>query len=902
MKIVYFIIAYGPEFISNEVHEELGLRMRERGHEFVALTLTGSDPLPASPSGGGAKEASPTGGGVNRLQRSESQNGIPIYKIRVGGHQQRLAQTVLHYNNFFAVLDGYKHFLRDYGRPDIVHAEAAYPLGAIATLGTSAGGPRIIPNLQGADVLNYPDVDYGYGRYRAARYLLRRTFASAAMVRCNSAMMRDLIISAYGCAPAKAKVILRNIGSWSFLPANTDLPAYRIACRAKLEQDYPQLQGHPFILSISRLHPFKGIEYLLEALALYKPDEAEGGINPALTTASHSALPVLIIAGPGRSTAHFGDYAALLKRKAAELGIADRVIFTGEIPYTQSRDYLAAADVVAISSVVDALNKVALEAAAVGTPTLLTSTTGAAPYVEQEGLGIVVPPRSSPALADGLRQALAADISLRAMQRGPAWAEQFRSVPIADQLLEMYEEALKLVIITKFKIQNPKSKIAYIAYPLDLNLQAANSVQTWHTARELRRLAPDTLIIVPKLPGQNSRFGEAGARYLPRVPVGKLSKFHKSTGWYYIERSIFALLAFFYLLWRRLRGRKVAVIYSRDVIITYWLATIWKRLLGVKLIYEVHEVESEGSHRARGRFWQPILRRIDRGALTRSDGLASLTHAFIPDALKLGVPKQRIAVIPDAFDEQVYYPRAKAAARTMLDLPADATIFAYAGLTFAYRGLDLLVDAFADMVATEPQQGGINPAPTEPNSVLSPQSSVLILLGGKDSEQAALREQAARLGIADRVLLLGRKDAATVAQYLAAADALLIPDTVTKATASPLKLFEYMAMARPIILPALPALQEVLPDDAARYFAPGDRDALAAALRWVLANPIEAVALGEEAHRLSTPYTYAARAAQILAFCRRIVGRLWYNPLPLASCRCNGQLVWRSSKVWMQRR
>jgi glycosyltransferase involved in cell wall biosynthesis len=445
VKIVYFIIAYGPEFISNEVHEELGLRMRARGHEFVALTLTGADPHPASPVeggvreaspvGGGVREASPAGGGVGGLQRSESQNGIPIYKIRVGGHQQRLAQTVLHYNNFFAVLDGYKRFLREYPRADIIHAEAAYPLGAIATLGTPRDGPLIVPNLQGADVLNYPEVDYGYGRYRAARYLLRRTFAAAAAVRCNSPMMRDFIIRAYGCAPGKAKVILRNIGSWSFLPPGTDLPDYRAASRAALEQQYPQLKGRPFILSISRLHPFKGIEYLLEALNL-----AGKGVNQSTIYNLQSAI--LMVAGPGRSTAHFGDYATFLQRKAVELGIAERVIFSGEIPYTQSRDYLAAADVVAISSVVDALNKVALEAAAVGSPTLLTASTGAAPYVEQEGIGVVVPPRNAAALATGLNQALASDISLAAMSRGPAWAEQFRSAPIADRLLELYEEAL----------------------------------------------------------------------------------------------------------------------------------------------------------------------------------------------------------------------------------------------------------------------------------------------------------------------------------------------------------------------------------------------------------------------------------------------------------------------------
>ncbi len=402
MKIVYFIIAYGSEYISNDVHEELGLRMREQGHEFVALTLTNKGDAP--------------------LQRTESANGIPIYKIKVGGSSRGLAQRLLHYNNFFAVLHGYERFLREYPNADIIHAEAAYPLGAIAMLGTPKGGPRIIPNLQGADVLNYPQVDYGYGRYRIPRLLLRRTFARAAAVRCNSELTRDVVIRDYGCPSHKAAVILRNIGAWSFLPASTDVVAYRAAARSRVAQLHPQLHDRTFILSMSRLHPFKGIEYLIEALAL---DESQSKI--------------LMVAGPGRSTEHFGDYAAFLQRKVNELRVADRVLFTGEIANADSRDYLAAADVVAVSSVVDALNKVVLEAAAVGTPTLLTTTTGAADYVAQAGIGLAVPPQSGPALAAGLARLLASDIPQQAMQRGPAWAEQFRSAPIADNLLRLYE-------------------------------------------------------------------------------------------------------------------------------------------------------------------------------------------------------------------------------------------------------------------------------------------------------------------------------------------------------------------------------------------------------------------------------------------------------------------------------
>jgi len=424
VKIVYFIIAYGPEFISNEVHEELGLRMRERGHEFVALTLTGR----------GSDQQRRAG-----LLRSESQNGVPIYKIVIGGDPRRakLADAILHYNNFFTVLAGYKQFLHEYGRPDIMHVEAAYPLGAIAVLGTPTGGPAIIPNLQGADVLNYPQVDYGYGRWRLPRMLLRRTFARAALVRCNSALTRDLIVQEYGCAPAKAAVVLRNIGAWSYPPTDQPLADYKLAARARLEQQFPQLVGKRLILSISRLHPFKGIEYLLDAIARLSP-------GSSFSAEAGGVLPMLMIAGPGRSTAHFGDYGAYLRAYAERCGIAEQVIFSGEIQYTQSRDYLAAADAVAISSVVDALNKVALEAAAVATPVVLTTTTGAAELIAEHGCGLAVAPESGAALAAGLREVLSDRFDrLGLLTRGPAFAEQFRSVPIADQLLELYARALR---------------------------------------------------------------------------------------------------------------------------------------------------------------------------------------------------------------------------------------------------------------------------------------------------------------------------------------------------------------------------------------------------------------------------------------------------------------------------
>ncbi len=76
-----------------------------------------------------------------------------------------------------------------------------------------------------------------------------------------------------------------------------------------------------------------------------------------------------------------------------------------------------------------------------------------------------------------------------------------------------------------------------------------------------------------------------------------------------------------------------------------------------------------------------------------------------------------------------------------------------------------------------------------------------------------------------------------ITPYLHAADALVIPDTVTDVTASPLKLFEYLAAERAVVLPDIPALAEVLSPQIGYYFRRGDTAGLAAALHSALADP-----------------------------------------------------------------
>lgn len=395
-------------------------------------------------------------------------------------------------------------------------------------------------------------------------------------------------------------------------------------------------------------------------------------------------------------------------------------------------------------------------------------------------------------------------------------------------------------------------RICYLAYPTSLTLQSANAIQTWTTLRELKRIAPDTLALIPRKWNEPSRFEEIGAVHLLRPGIGRLSRFYKTTLLYYLEHSAWAWMCLCYLLLERLRGRRYDVIYIRQIVTAAWWAGLLGKLYGATIVYEAHDWETANPSRAKERWATGLLHLLDRVALTHSGAVVSLTQQFLHELARIDWLPRVSAVIPDAFDASVYQPQERGAARKALNLDPDTFIVGYAGMTFAHRGLDRLVQAFAE--ADLP-------------------SARLVFVGGRPREIAALREQATGAGIRDRVQFVEPQPQDVVAQYLAAADVLAIPDTVTDITASPLKLFEYMAMRRPIICVDLPALREVIHERAARFVKRGDVQDLRAALRDLARDPARRAAMGEAAHEQAQEWTYTRRAEKIVQLAARLQAR-----------------------------
>ncbi|WP_430447657.1 MAG: glycosyltransferase [Pseudomonas piscis] len=136
--------------------------------------------------------------------------------------------------------------------------------------------------------------------------------------------------------------------------------------------------------NVGRLHPDKDQATLLRGFAAAVPQLPQG-----------SQLAIL---GTGRLDKD-------LKSLARELGIADRVLFLGQVP--EARRYFRAFDVFALSSDHEPFGMVLLEAMAAGVPLLATACGGAKEVVE--GVGILFPLGDVEHLAQGLQHLAAMD-------------------------------------------------------------------------------------------------------------------------------------------------------------------------------------------------------------------------------------------------------------------------------------------------------------------------------------------------------------------------------------------------------------------------------------------------------------------------------------------------------------
>lgn len=191
----------------------------------------------------------------------------------------------------------------------------------------------------------------------------------------------------------------------------------------------------------------------------------------------------------------------------------------------------------------------------------------------------------------------------------------------------------------------------------------------------------------------------------------------------------------------------------------------------------------------------------------------------------------------------------------------DEFVVGYVGSFGPHRGLDDTIEAFARLREAE----------------AAPDARLLLVGSGNEAFGRRLRALAADRGVADDVAFTGWVEFSSVPRYMAAMDVCLVPHASTPHTDTtvPHKLFQYMAMGKPVVVTDVPPLQRIVEETASGVVTTaGDPNSLAAALRRLAAAPAERDRLGANGRRaVETEYNWTTDAATLRAVYDRLLDR-----------------------------
>jgi len=173
---------------------------------------------------------------------------------------------------------------------------------------------------------------------------------------------------------------------------------------------------------VGRISHEKGIFVLLEAA-------------PQILAACQNRVKFVAI-GSGETHTHF------LKQRAAHLGIAERVLFTGFMADAEVAKFQAVADCAVFPSLYEPFGIVALESFAAGVPVVVSSTGGLPEVVRHEETGLIARVNDGPALAAAVLRILQdRDLAQRLVTNAQQDLHtRFNWQRIAPQTLQVYQE------------------------------------------------------------------------------------------------------------------------------------------------------------------------------------------------------------------------------------------------------------------------------------------------------------------------------------------------------------------------------------------------------------------------------------------------------------------------------
>ncbi len=388
MKILMLTWEYPPRIVGGiaRVVHDLSKRLIKDGHEVTVVTYRDSADVP----------------------EYENDKGVNVYRVD---------NYMIHSNNFidwimqlnFNMISKATEIINKEGGFDVIHAHDWLVTYAAKTLKNAYDIP-IVATIHATEAGRNSGIHNETQRYiNDTEWLL--TYEATEVI-VNSNYMKNELQRLFGLPFEKINVIPNGINLSNFIGIERDYDFRR---------QYA-MDNEKIILYVGRLVYEKGIQHLIAAM-------------PKILSNYHDAK--LVIAGRGGMMDE-------LKAEARNLGLGNKVYFTGYLDSKQVQKMYKCADVAVFPSTYEPFGIVALEAMLAGVPTVVSDVGGLNEIVNHGVDGMKSYAGNPNSIADSVTallydHQLAANVSKRAKQKVK---EQFNWEKIAQDTHFTYEKAI----------------------------------------------------------------------------------------------------------------------------------------------------------------------------------------------------------------------------------------------------------------------------------------------------------------------------------------------------------------------------------------------------------------------------------------------------------------------------
>ena len=258
------------------------------------------------------------------------------------------------------------------------------------------------------------------------------------------------------------------------------------------------------------------------------------------------------------------------------------------------------------------------------------------------------------------------------------------------------------------------------------------------------------------------------------------------------------------------------------------------RKLGLPFVYEMRGMWEEsavasGRWRAGG-LAHRRFRRMESKVLRNADAVVCISETLRNEAISRGVSSERILVVPNAVSHDASDSEEPELLSEVKMKLGQNPVVGYIGSLRELEGVDFTASAVAEL-----RTRGID-------------AKLFVL--STESGQSELIAHCEILGIADHVHIVGPVPHEQVSHFYELIDVFVVsrPDTRVTRLVTPLKPFEAMYHARPLVMSNLPALAEIIDEGrTGLLYPPGDLPVLVDSIEKILTDKELAKLLGNSA-------------------------------------------------------